>query len=780
MAKKKKSRLLNDKTTFSFVFITILTAIILFAFFFNIFEIFENKIIDFRFKYFNQNKKPSKDLVFINIDDESLTELSKIYGTWPWPRGTVITQSIMDYILIGSPAAFLFDIIYSEYSPGNFDDFIYYKENNLIPEEDRILVDQSSIYNTVSHGVRFYGTGEKDDMPAFTENNFSLSINDTKSNIKFHDYPGFLSPFPELFEESKNFHSVTCEDDLDGVTRKYQLLIHHNNKYYPSLALEGLILKYHVHELILNGRTLILKCKNNKEIRVPLDENGDFQINFYKDTLDFENINATAIIASQAQLFNGEDPLISFEEFQDKIIIFGASALGLKDIKTSPVAKNYAGPFIHMNTMSNIIEQHYIKRVPRWGAVIIIIFSILMIVLTTTFLKKKYIKNILGSSYILLHILLTMIFFKYFGIILELATTLTASVISYFGALIFLSLTEEKDKKFLKETFGSYLAPELIDDMFSNKTMPELGGESRQITAYFTDIQSFSTFSEKLTAVQLVELLNEYLSAMTDILLKHKGTLDKYEGDAIIAFIGAPIRVEDHPLRACQIAVSMQNKLLKLRKKWSSEKQLENESNRNTKNMPTEEWTLGYKWPKVVHQMKMRIGINTGEIVVGNMGSAVRMNYTMMGDSVNLAARLEAGAKQYGVYTIASEFTMKYEFPDENGNMRKVKEFLDFRYIDKIIVVGKSEPVKVYEVVAMKGEATQKEQELFKFYNEGIKLYLSRKWDNAILKLKDALKIERVPDGKTTPSEVYIKRCLHFKKNPPPANWDGTWVLTSK
>ena len=161
MAKKKKSRLLNDKTTFSFVFITILTAIILFAFFFNIFEIFENKIIDFRFKYFNQNKKPSKDLVFINIDDESLTELSKIYGTWPWPRGTVITQSIMDYILIGSPAAFLFDIIYSEYSPGNFDDFIYYKENNLIPEEDRILVDQSSIYNTVSHGVRFYGTGEK-------------------------------------------------------------------------------------------------------------------------------------------------------------------------------------------------------------------------------------------------------------------------------------------------------------------------------------------------------------------------------------------------------------------------------------------------------------------------------------------------------------------------------------------------------------------------------------------------------------------------------------------
>ena len=283
-----------------------------------------------------------------------------------------------------------------------------------------------------------------------------------------------------------------------------------------------------------------------------------------------------------------------------------------------------------------------------------------------------------------------------------------------------------------------------------------------------------------MTAVQLVELLNEYLSAMTDILLENKGTLDKYEGDAIIAFFGAPMRLPDNPVRACRVAINMQNKLLELRKKWESEKQAVGEENRNSKNLPPEEWRPGDKWPSIVHEMKMRIGVNTGEIVVGNMGSKTRMNYTMMGDSVNLAARLEAGAKQYGVYTLVSEFTMNYEFEDESGRKRKVKEFFDYRYIDKIVVVGKSEPVVVYEVVAEKGKMSEKELELFRTYNHAVKLYLSQEWNEAIRYFKEALKIERVPDGKTTPSKVYIERCEHFKSNPPGQNWDGTWVLTSK
>jgi len=180
---------------------------------------------------------------------------------------------------------------------------------------------------------------------------------------------------------------------------------------------------------------------------------------------------------------------------------------------------------------------------------------------------------------------------------------------------------------------------------------------------------------------------------------------------------------------------------------------------------------------------KMRIGINTGEIVVGNMGSAMRMNYTMMGDAVNLAARLEAAGKQYGVYTLVSENTLTFEFTDENGEPVRVLDRVETRFIDTIAVVGKSEPVRVYEIWAMKGELTPAEEELARIFDEGMERYLKMEWDSAIAKFSDALKLERAPEGKTTPSEVYIERCRAFKENPPAAPghvWDGVFRLTTK
>ncbi|MCK4727314.1 MAG: adenylate/guanylate cyclase domain-containing protein, partial [Desulfobacterales bacterium] len=251
---------------------------------------------------------------------------------------------------------------------------------------------------------------------------------------------------------------------------------------------------------------------------------------------------------------------------------------------------------------------------------------------------------------------------------------------------------------------------------------------------------------------------------------------------AILAFFGAPMELPDHGFRAVRVAVVMQNKLLELREKWRNEKQSPDEPNRNTKNLPPEEWAPGDKWPKNVHRMKMRIGINTGEIVVGNMGSSMRMNYTMMGDPVNIAARLEAAGKQYGVYTLVSEYTLDLEF-NHNGEKKRIMDMVEARMIDNITVVGKSEPVKVYEVCAMKGDLSDQEKELFKVFDEGMQHYLKMEWDEAVAKFNEALKIERVPDGKTTPSEVYIQRCKAFKENPPVApgeKWDGVFHLATK
>jgi adenylate cyclase len=314
-------------------------------------------------------------------------------------------------------------------------------------------------------------------------------------------------------------------------------------------------------------------------------------------------------------------------------------------------------------------------------------------------------------------------------------------------------VVENKDKRFLRKIFGTYLSPELIEQMVQTKIPPQLGGSSDIRTAYFTDIASFSTFSEALSATKLVELLNEYLTAMTDILLDEGGTLDKYEGDAIVAFFGAPLPQEDHAARALRVALRMQEELARLRAKWSAE--------------------VDKKWPEIVQQMRMRIGISSGEIVTGNMGSKTRMNYTMMGDVVNTAARLEASAKQYGIYIQCTSEALEWA--------RKAGAEFECRIIDKVRVVGRTEPVDTVEIMAWKDQLSEDLSMMRDLYHQGLDLYRQQKWDEAMAKFVESDRLEEVfPKRPTTPSRVYIERCEFFKEHPPEKDWDGVWTLTSK
>ncbi|NOZ73943.1 MAG: adenylate/guanylate cyclase domain-containing protein [FCB group bacterium] len=336
------------------------------------------------------------------------------------------------------------------------------------------------------------------------------------------------------------------------------------------------------------------------------------------------------------------------------------------------------------------------------------------------------------------------------SLVLPLVAPIAGMILTYTSIVIYRYINEQKDKKFLKSTFGNYISPELIDQMYEEKREPQLGGDSGVKTAYFTDIQSFSSFSEILTATQLVELLNEYLTVMTDVLLEQGGTLDKYEGDAIVAFFGAPIPMKDHAYRACFTALRMQDELGNLREKWTNE---------------------GDKWPSLVFNMRMRIGINSGDIVTGNMGSSTRMNYTMMGDVVNTAARLEASGKQYGIYIQVTKQTLELAGMDK----------LEYREIDRVRVVGKSEAVESYELLSLKGGLTDQQKEMISIYNEGLQLYREQKWDQAIEKFRLSEKLEEVFDKRpTTPSAVYQDRCRFYQENPPGDDWDGVWTLTSK
>jgi len=285
--------------------------------------------------------------------------------------------------------------------------------------------------------------------------------------------------------------------------------------------------------------------------------------------------------------------------------------------------------------------------------------------------------------------------------------------------------------------------------MIESGDPPQLGGEEREITAFFSDIESFSTFSEDIESpAKLVELLNEYLSALTEILSENKGGLDKYIGDAIVAMFGAPIRIEDHAHQAVETAVAMQERLAILRLGWQNHSQ---------------------EWPAKVHSMRMRIGLNTGRAVTGNMGSQLRMNYTMMGDAVNLASRLESIAKQYGAYILAADATV-----------RQAGTGFLFRELDTIRVVGRNEAVLVHEVIGRSSDS--RHDACLETFSLARSRYIEGDFSAARDKFRQCLELEplcREPGVKTTPSAVFMERCEKFLAHPP-RNWDGVHTATEK
>tara|TARA_Y100000590_G_scaffold159609_1_gene183135 strand:+ start:140 stop:2641 length:2502 start_codon:yes stop_codon:yes gene_type:complete len=335
------------------------------------------------------------------------------------------------------------------------------------------------------------------------------------------------------------------------------------------------------------------------------------------------------------------------------------------------------------------------------------------------------------------------------SIMIPIIAPLAVIALTYGGNVFYKFITEQKDKLYLKKTFGTYISPTLIDQMFKQKKKPTLGGKQGIHTALFTDIQDFSIFSEKLSPEKLVELLNEYLTAMTDVLLHNKGTLDKYWGDAIIAFFGAPVPLKNQEYLACLTCCQMNQKLEFLRKKWARE---------------------GDKWPNFVHNMRHRIGVNSGPLVTGNMGSEMRMNYTMMGDAVNLTSRLESSCKHYGVEVQVGEKI--YE---------ATKDRMTFRLLDYVIVKGRSSPEKTYELISQKGNEPKLFHKLLPYWNDAMQLYQEQKWDMAITLFKKCDNFEEDYIGRlTTPSRIYILRCEKFKLDSPGSNWDGSWTLTEK
>ena len=435
-------------------------------------------------------------------------------------------------------------------------------------------------------------------------------------------------------------------------------------------------------------------------------------------------------------------------EFYNKKLLYGLTAPGTSDLGSQPFNGSYPMVGLHANALNTILSDIFIYRTPKY----LVSLILLVLALILAFGIQKLSPAIGGASVAALVIAYIFIAFWAFTnhyIWLDIFAPIATVGFGFLGITLYNYIQEEKNKQFLKSSFGTYISPELIDEMYESGQEPELGGEEGYHTAFFTDIQSFSAFSEKLTASDLVSLLNDYLTEMTDILMENNGTLDKYIGDAIVAFYGAPLDLKNHELMACRTAIKMQERLAVLREQWQEE---------------------GDRWPEIVHHMQNRIGINTGKMVTGNMGSESRMNYTMMGDTVNLAARLESSAKQYGVYIQISDST--YE---------AVKDQIVVRALDFVRVMGKTEPVKVFELISEKDQEPEIYKKILPIFHEGLEYYFKQDWDKAIEAFTSADELEEMfPGRKTNPSRVYIPRCLNFKENPPGDDWDGVWTQTSK
>ena len=435
-------------------------------------------------------------------------------------------------------------------------------------------------------------------------------------------------------------------------------------------------------------------------------------------------------------------------EFVGKKLYYGLTATGTSDLNPMPFDPRYPMVGLHANALNTILDNKIIYEVPKTYVALIILSIGLLLSFGVPALSAALgglATAVIVGSYGWVSFWL----FSNHHIWLDMVGPLSTLGIGYLGITVYNYIQEEKNKNFLKDSFGTYVSPELIDQMYESGEEPSLGGEEGYHTAFFTDIQSFSAFSEKLTASELVALLNQYLTDMTDVLLENNGTLDKYIGDAIVAFYGAPIEVDDHELWACRTAIKMQENLEVLRKGWRGE---------------------GDRWPEIVHNMQNRIGISSGQMVTGNMGSEARMNYTMMGDNVNTAARLESSAKQYGIYIQIADSTYQ-----------PVKDKVVVRDLDYVRVMGKEEPVKVWELISETGQEPEKYKKILPAYHEALKLYQNQEWSKAIEAFKASDDLEDMfPGRKTNPSRIYIPRCEHFLSNPPGDDWDGVWTLTSK
>ena len=747
---------------------------------FNAFGRLENISYDLRARLFADSKTAHDDIIVILLDNQSIEWAQNERGWgWPWPREAY--AEILEFLNMGEAKSVAFDVIYSEPS-------IYRnaRQNEIIDnaqaiddisilrlkEDDAVFVRAAQEYGRAVQGIKFGSKAVSPqswpqglNKPFFETKEFGSFITQYSLSEDGEIMDNALFPIEELRDSAGALASLTGIPDHDDIFRRLRLFTLFDGKAVPSLAAASLLVSGCPSEIIYDPDNNVIIWKNipvyeNWELKyvtreIPVDENGASLLR-YRSSLDrYFPFSAKDILTSLEAVKNDEEPIFYPEDFTDRYVFFGFWAEGLYDVFSTPVSQVYPGMGVHITMLDNILSGDFIHESRQWLNYLILLAGISLAVFLCLFTSRVYFS--VAGLLIAIPGIITAAFIAYnnYNIWLLMIMPLTGVLIAYITATIYSYATEGSQKRFIKSAFSQYLSPKVIEQIIANPSQLKLGGEKRQMTAIFTDIRAFSTFSEALgDPAKLVELLNHYLTNMSNIILENQGTIDKYIGDAIVSFFGAPVYFADHAKLACRSAVLM--------------KRAEKEINRQAleQGLLTEAVLKAMFNKGIIKSMDdpcpifTRIGVNTGEMVVGNMGTPTKMDYTIMGNAVNLTARLEGVNSQYNTGGILlSEYTK-----DLIGD-----DFL-LRPLSRVRVVGINTPLRLYELLDIKTEAKPEMLEMVKSWERGFAAYEAKDF-LASSNIFGAIYMKNPVD---LCAKKYYDRSKEYISTPPDESvWDG-------
>jgi adenylate cyclase len=693
-------------------------------------------------------------IVILDIDERSLAEREQGgEGRWPWPRDRMAL--LMDKLFDKYEVAVVgFDIVFAERDESSgirVLERLSERELREVQSFQAVLkqlkpqLEYDDIFARKIEGRRVvmgYILLEEETQTQQKKGTLPAPILTAKDfqgrNVRTTSWGGYTANLDVLQKAAASSGHFNSRTDDDGIIRRVPMLAEHLGAYYEplSLAMVRVLVGAPPVKPIMPGVPFGSK-KNQPDLewlqvgslRIPLDDEACALVPYRGRKGSFKYFSVVDVMNER----------VDAAELKGKIILVGTTAPGLLDLRATPVDPVYPGVEVHANMISGILDQD-IKQRPAYvlGAeFLLLLASGLAMALALPLLNP--LTSTLATLLVLVAVLATNVMvFQHGDLVLPLASGLVMILVLFILNMMYGFFIEARGMRQITGLFGQYVPPELVDEMARNPERFNMAPRAEELSVLFSDVRGFTTISEALTPEDLSHYINEYLTNMSLVIReKHRGTLDKYIGDAIMAFWGAPVADTQHARNAVLAALGMQSEAKALNEKFKAR-----------------------GWPT----FRIGIGVNSGVMRVGDMGSKIRKAYTVMGDAVNIASRLEGITKQYGADIIVGEGT------------RKLITGFVLREVDRVRVKGKDEPVIIYQPLGLEGQVEQAKLNEIKLWNQALKLYRSQEWDMAELQMLNLQKAS--DDGELY--GVFIERIAHFRANPPEAGWDGAWTFETK